>query len=222
MLIAQRPSQRRGRCGQPQPLRHRAPRARLRLHARQLPASHPALEHPRRVGHQHPRRRRAARVLHGPRGQGGRHRDHPQHQGPRRLLRARRAGRDVPAQAGPRRDHRCRHRPARGCRGAQPRPAHRHAERQGQGRDGADRRARPRLRLRHAEQGRRPGDRPYSGRLHLQPGPRRDLQGRGDACRAAHRLRQAHRRRRDQELDGSPRRDGLRRQDPGRAVRPGP
>ena len=52
------------------------------------------------------------------------------------------------------------------------------------------------------EQVRRPGDRPHPGRLHLQPGAGRDLQGRGHPCRAAHRLRQAHRRRRDQELDG--------------------
>ena len=46
------------------------------------------------------------------------------------------------------------------------------------------------------EIGRIPVDSIYS------PGAGRDLQGRGDPCRAAHRLRQAHRRRRDQELDG--------------------
>ena len=55
-----------------------------------------------------------------------------------------------------------------------------------------------------AEQVRRPGDRPHPGRLHLQPGADRDLQGRGHPCRAAHRLRPPRRRRRDQELDGSP------------------
>ncbi len=44
---------------------------------------------------------------------------------------------------------------------------HRHAQRQGQARHGADRRARPRLRLRRAEQDRRRRDRPDAGRLDL-------------------------------------------------------
>jgi hypothetical protein len=43
-----------GRRRQPQPVRHRAARARLRLHPRQLPAPHAAVEHPRCRGHQHP------------------------------------------------------------------------------------------------------------------------------------------------------------------------
>ena len=47
-----------------------------------------------------------------------------------------------------------------------------------------------------AEIGRIPVDSIYSA------GAVGDLQGRGDPCRAAHRLRQADRRRRDQELDG--------------------
>ena len=46
------------------------------------------------------------------------------------------------------------------------------------------------------EIGRIPVDSIYS------PGAHRDLQGRGDPCRAAHRLRPSRRRRRDQELDG--------------------
>ncbi len=41
-------------------------------------------------------------------------------------------------------------------------------------------------------------DRAHPGRLDLLAGPQGHLQGRGDACRAAHRLRQADRRRRDQ------------------------
>jgi DNA-directed RNA polymerase subunit alpha len=53
---------------------------------------------------------------------------------------------------GPGRRHRRRHRAAGRRRGAQPRPAHRDPERQGQARDRAGRRARPRLRLRRAEQ----------------------------------------------------------------------
>ena len=123
--------------------------------------------------------------------------------------RARRAGRDVPAQAGARRGHRRRHRAAGRCRGAQPRPAHRHAQRQGQAGDGADRRARPRLRLRRPEQAGRPGDRPHPGRLDLLAGAQGHLQGRGDPCRAAHRLRQADRRRRDQAVDAAARRHGV-------------
>ena len=94
---------RRGRRRLPLAVRHRAARAGLRLHARQLPPPHPALLHPRRLGHEHPRRRRPARVHHRAGRQGGRHRHHPQHQGARRELRGRRAGRHVPAQAGPRR-----------------------------------------------------------------------------------------------------------------------
>ena len=35
-------------------------------------------------------------------------------------------------------------------------------------------------------------DRPDAGRLDLLAGPQGDLQGRGDPCRAAHRLRPAH------------------------------
>ena len=112
--------------------------------------------------------------------------------------------------------------PPAGRRGAQPRPAHRHAERQGQARDRAHRRARPRLRLRRPEQAAGPADRPHPGRLDLLAGAQGHLQGRGDPCRAAHRLRPAGRRRRDQAVDHPARRDGLGRQDPGRAVRPGP
>ena len=132
--------------------------------------------------------------------QGRRHRPHPQPQGARRLLRAGRAGRDVPAQAGPRRGHRRGHRAAGRCRGAQPRDSHRHPERQGQARDGAHGRARPRLRLRRAEQAARPGDRPDPDRLDLLAGAQGDLQGRGDPSRAAHRLRPAGRGRRDQAV----------------------
>ena len=43
-----------------------------------------------------------------------------------------------------------------------------------------------------------PGDRPDPGRLDLLAGAQGHVQGRGDPCRAAHRLRQADRRRRDQ------------------------
>ena len=63
-------------------VRHRAAGARLRLHPRKLPAPHPALLDPRRGCHQHPDRRHAARVHHHSRCEGGRHRDHPQHQEP--------------------------------------------------------------------------------------------------------------------------------------------
>ena len=45
------------------------------------------------------------------------------------------------------------------------------------------------------------------------------VQGRGDPCRAAHRLRPSGHRRRDQVVDASPRRRRVSRQDPGRAVR---
>ena len=69
-------------------LHHRAARAGLRLHARQLAAPHVALEHPRRERDVDPHRRRAARVLDGGRRQGRRHRPHPQHQEPRGLQRA--------------------------------------------------------------------------------------------------------------------------------------
>ena len=86
----------------PLAVRHRAPRARLRLHARQLAPPYPALLDPRCLGHEHQGRRRAPRVLDDRGRQGGRHRGHPQPQGPRRLLRARRARHHVPAQAGPR------------------------------------------------------------------------------------------------------------------------
>ena len=48
----------------PLAVRHRAARARLRLHPRQLPAPHPAVLDPGRRRHQHPDRRRAARVHH--------------------------------------------------------------------------------------------------------------------------------------------------------------
>ena len=114
------------------------------------------------------------------------------------------------------------HRPAGRCRGAQPRAAHRHAERQGQAGDRAHRRARTRLRLGAAEQAVRRRDRPDPGRLDLLAGAQGHLQGRGDPCRAAHRLRQADRRRRDQAGDRAAGRAGLGRQDPRRAVRPGP
>ena len=60
-----------------------------------------------------------------------------------------------------------------------------------------------------AEQAARPGDRPHPGRLDLLAGAQGDLQGRGDPCRAAHRLRQARRRRRDQAVDPAPGRDGV-------------
>ena len=50
---------------------------------------------------------------------------------------------------------------------------------------------------------RRPGDRPHPGRLDLLAGAQGDLQGRGDPCRAAHRLRPADHRRRDQAVDAS-------------------
>ena len=80
------------------------------------------------------------------------------------------------------------------------------AERQGQARDRAHRRAWPWLRLRRAEQAGRPGDRPDPGRLDLLAGPQGHLQGRGDPCRAAHRLRPADRRRRDQAVDAPARR----------------
>ena len=176
---------------------------------------------PRCCCHQHPHRRRPARVHHRAGRQGGRHRPDPEPQGAGRLLRERRAGRDVPAQAGPRPGHRRRHRAARRRRDPQPRPAPRHAERQGPARDRADRRARPRLRLRRAEQAGRPGDRPHPGRLHLLAGPEGDLQGRGHPRRAAHRLRQAHPRRRDQARHDPARRGRQRRQDPRRPVRPG-
>ena len=79
-------------------VRHRAAGARLRLHARQLAPPHAAVVDPRCLGHEHPDRHRPPRVLDHRGRQGGRHRDHPQPQGPRRLLRARRAGHHVPAQ----------------------------------------------------------------------------------------------------------------------------
>ena len=87
MLIAQRPTARRRAVVDEYRSRFvdRAARARLRLHPRQLPAPHPALVDPRRRRHEHPRRRRPARVHHRARRQGGRHRPHPQHQAARRV-----------------------------------------------------------------------------------------------------------------------------------------
>ena len=223
MLISQRPTLTEdiGRR-HPLPVRHRAAGAGLRLHAGQLAPAHPALLHPGGGRHQHPHRRRAARVHHRAGGEGGRHRHHPEPQGAGRELRGGRAGHDVPAQAGPRPGHRGRHRAAGRRHRAQPGPAHRHAQRQGPARGRAGRRARPRLRPGHAEQGHRRRDRPHPGRLDLLAGAEGDLQGRGHPCRAAHRLRQAGARRRDQALDHPARRAGLGRQDAGGAVRAGP
>ncbi len=75
-------TRRRGR-GEPPAVRHRSPRARLRLHAGQLAAPHPAVVHSRRGGHPGALRRRAPRVHDHPGRQGGRHRHHPQPEGPR-------------------------------------------------------------------------------------------------------------------------------------------
>ena len=93
-----------GRVGRRVPFafRHRAARARLRLHARQLAAPYPPLVDPWCLGHEHQGRHRPPRVLDHRGRQGGRHRGHPQPQGPGRLLRARRARHDVPAQVGSR------------------------------------------------------------------------------------------------------------------------
>ena len=70
----------------------------------------PCCPHPRGGGHVDPYRGRTARVHHGARGQGRRHRPHPEPQAACRLLGARRAGGHVPAQAGAGRGHRGRHR----------------------------------------------------------------------------------------------------------------
>ena len=84
------------------PVHHRAARAGLRLHARQLAAAYAAQLDPGRGGHVDQGRRRAARVHDDPRRQGGRGRAGHERQGAVRQLRARRAGQHVPAQAGPR------------------------------------------------------------------------------------------------------------------------
>ena len=102
-------------------VRDRAAGARLRLHARQLAPPYPPVLDPWCLGHQHQGGHGTPRVLDDRGRQGRRHRDHPQPQGPRRLLGARRARHHVPAQAGCRRRHRRRHRAAGRCRGAQPR-----------------------------------------------------------------------------------------------------
>ena len=108
MLVIQRPTveaHRRGE-GQPAAVRRRPARARLRPHARQLAAPHPAVVHPRRRRHPGPLRRRAARVRHHRRCHRGRHRHHPQPQGPRPAGPHRRAGHPAPRRARPGRGHR--------------------------------------------------------------------------------------------------------------------
>ena len=205
MLIAQRPTlSEEIRRRVPLAVRHRAAGARLRLHARQLAASHPAVLDPGCLGHQHQGRHRAARVLH--RSTGVKEDVTEIILNLKGLVvssRARRARRHVPAQVRAPGVVTAADIAAAGrCRGAQPRPEDRHPERQGQARDGAHRRARPRLRLARCrtrapdnEIGRIPVDSIYS------PGAQGDLQGRGHPCRAAHRLRQAGHRRRDQAVD---------------------
>ncbi|CAA9266073.1 MAG: DNA-directed RNA polymerase alpha subunit, partial [uncultured Actinomycetospora sp.] len=206
----------------PFPVRHRAAGAGLRLHPRQLAASHPALVHPGRGRDEHPCRRGPPRVHHRPRGEGGRHRHHPEPQGARRELRGGRAGDDVPAQAGSRHRHRGRHRPAGRRDRAQPRPAHRDPERPGPPGGRAGRRAWPRLRAGRAEQGLRRRDRPHPGRLDLLAGDEGQLQGRGHPRRAADRLRQADPRRRDQAVHDAARRHRVGRPNADRALRAGP
>ena len=164
-------------------VRHRAPRARLRLHARQLASPHPALVHPGRRCHEHPDRRHPARVRHDPRREGRRRRDRPQHQEPRRLERARRADHRLPAQAGCRSGHRRRHLGPGRCRDPQPRPRHRDAQRQGEVRARADHRARPRLRVGDPEPQRVQRGRPDPGRLDLLARAQGHLPRRGHACR---------------------------------------
>ena len=77
-----RRSHRRG-GGQPSAVRHQPARARLRPHARQLAAPHPAVVDPGRRHHPGPLRRRPPRVRHHRRGHRGRHRHHLEPQGPR-------------------------------------------------------------------------------------------------------------------------------------------
>jgi hypothetical protein len=223
MLIASAPPSRR-RVGRrdPLPVRHRAAGAGLRLHARQLAAPHAAVVHPGRGGHQHPDRRRAARVHHRPRRQGGRHRHHPEPQGAGRLLRARRAGHHVPAQAGPGDVTAADIAPPAGVEVHNP-DLH-IATLNGKGKLEMELTVERGRGYVSAVQNKQAGagDRPDPGRLDLLAGAQGDLQGRGHPCRAAHRLRPADHRRRDQAVDHAPRRAGVGRQDPGRAVRPGP
>ena len=200
MLISQRPTlteevDRR----EPVPVRHRAAGARLRLHPRQLASAHAAVVHPRRGRHQHPHRRRAARVHHRPRGEGGRHRHHPEPQGlvvsaPRRTSRspctcASRApvtvtAGDIVPPAGVTVHNPDLHIATLNDKGKL--EVELVVER-GRGYVPAVQNKAVRRR-----------DRPHPGRLDLLAGAQGDLQGRGHPRRAAHRLRPADPRRRDQ------------------------
>ena len=203
VLIAQRPDPvGRGRRRVPFAVRHRAAGAGLRLHPRQLAASHPAVVDPRCLGHQHQGRHRPARVLDHRRRQGGRHRDHPQPQGPRRLL----ASTTSPSRCT------CASRVPGEVTAADIAPPA-GVEVHNPDLKIATLNDKGKLEMelvvergrgyvsRGAEQGRRQRDRPDAGRLDLPPGAQGDLQGRGHPCRAAHRLRPARHRRRDQAVD---------------------
>ncbi len=139
-------------AGQSSALRRRPPRSWVRPHPRQLAPADPAVLHPGRSGHPGAVRRGPSRVHHPSGGEGGRHRHHPQPEGPSRPGAVRRAGDPSLRQAGPGRRHRGR--PADDGRrgGPQPRPAHRLAQRQGTHRLRRDGRAGSRLRLRRQEQ----------------------------------------------------------------------
>jgi len=114
----------------------------------------------------------AARVLHRPRGHRGCHRHHPEPQGARRLLRARRAGADVTcASRAPGPVTAADIAPPAGVEVHKPRPAPRHPEQQGQAGDGADGSRRGRGYVSAAQkQAARPGDRPDPHRLDLLAG----------------------------------------------------
>ena len=85
MLVIQRPTvEPLGEAeGNRQRFCHQPARARLRSHARQLPAPHAAVVDPRRGRHPGPLRRRPPRVRHHHGRHRGRHRHHPQPEGPR-------------------------------------------------------------------------------------------------------------------------------------------
>jgi hypothetical protein len=206
----------------PLAVRHRAARARLRLHPRQLAAPHPAVVDPGRSGHEHPHRRRAARVLDRPGREGGRHRDHPQPQGPRGLLRARRAGHHVPAQAGPRRPSpppTSRRRPASRCTTptcTSPPSTTRASSRSSSSSSAAAATSRPTQNKQPAEIGRIPVDSIYSPVLKVTYKVEATrVEQRTDFDKLVIDVE-------TKPVDQPARRDRLGRQDPGRAVRPGP
>ncbi|CAA9505131.1 MAG: DNA-directed RNA polymerase alpha subunit, partial [uncultured Solirubrobacteraceae bacterium] len=209
------PDHRRNGGGQPWLVHGGAPRPRLRLHVRELPASRAARLAGRRRGDLRAHRGGRARVLDHQGRHRGRHGHRPQPQGhrlPDALRRDR--GRGPARRHGPGRDHREGHRPALRRRDPQPGRAHRDAREEDEARAVPDDRPRPRLHAGRGQQVPRPADRRHPDRLDLLAGPPRGVLRRGRARRAAHRLRQAHARHRDGRVHRPHRRAARGRRDP--------